>query len=80
MKKVIWKDGKPYQEHSVVAPIDRTGGGEMRQLEQYRFGQADRKRGLPCRYNNGKYLDGWYNPDQKVPPFLTEAQVEAFNL
>lgn len=80
MNKVIWKDGKPCQESISLVPVEKPGAGDMRALQAYRNGQAHRKGGIGCMSANGKYLDGWYNPEQKVPPFLTETQVEAFNL
>jgi hypothetical protein len=45
------------------------------QLERtFRQGQADRKRGLPCRSANGAYLDGWYNPE-KTCYFIPSAAI-----
>jgi hypothetical protein len=46
----------------------------------FRKGQRDRLKGLPCMSANGSYLDGWYDPDKQIPPSLTEAQVVASNL
>jgi hypothetical protein len=46
----------------------------------FRKGQRDRLKGLPCMSTNGSYLDGWYDPDKQIPPSLTEAQVIALNL
>ena len=44
---------------------------DVQKYTQWLHGQDDRKRGNGCLSANGKYLDGWYNPDQIVPDFLT---------
>lgn len=44
---------------------------KVRRYEQWRTGQLDRLYNKPCCSTNGDYLDGWYNPNQYVPDFLT---------
>lgn len=44
---------------------------KVRRYEQWRTGQLDRLYNKPCCSTNGDYLDGWYNPSQVVPDFLT---------
>lgn len=34
----------------------------LRKLHWFQIGQNHRKKGLPCSYTNGSYLDGWYSP------------------
>lgn len=51
---------------------------KVRRYEQWRTGQLDRLYNKPCCSTNGDYLDGWYNPNQVVPEFLTTC--EAFIL
>ena len=34
-------------------------------------GQSDRLAGNPCVSTNGKYLEGFYQPDAIIPDFLT---------
>lgn len=44
---------------------------KVRRYEQWRTGQLDRLYDKPCCSTNGDYLDGWYNPNQIIPDFLT---------
>lgn len=44
---------------------------DVQKYTQWLHGQDDRKQGNGCLSASGKYLDGWYNPDQIVPDFLT---------
>lgn len=53
--------------------------GLMQQYETWLQGQEDRRNDKPCSSANGKYLDGWYNPDQFVPDFLTLAETCAYH-
>ena len=52
--------------------------GLMQWYETWLQGQEDRRNGKPCSSANGKYLDGWYNPDQVVPDFLTLDETIAY--
>lgn len=45
---------------------------KVRRYEQWRTGQLDRLYNKPCCSTNGDYLDGWYNPNQIIPDFLTK--------
>lgn len=56
--------------------IETLTENEILRAKNYRAGQKDRRNNTPCLSTNGDYLDGWYNPDKKTPPFLTDEQVE----
>jgi hypothetical protein len=44
---------------------------DKERLANYRKGQLDRAKGSGCLSSNGSYLDGWYSPEQELPPFLS---------
>lgn len=48
---------------------------KVRRYEQWRTGQLDRLYNKPCCSSNGDYIDGWYNPNQHIPDFLTIGEV-----
>ena len=73
-------DGKWYHKTEKWAPLDEPSDFEKQRCAMYRQGQKDRKEGTPCACAFGSYLDGWYNPEKTVPPYVTEDQKEAFNL
>jgi len=45
-------------------------------LSEFRQGQTDRKAGRPCSSTNGRYLEGWYDPERHLPDFLTQKMLE----
>lgn len=49
-----------------------------RRYENWLQGQEDRRSGRGCLSTNGTYLDGWYNPKQDVPDFLTPQEAYAY--
>lgn len=53
---------------------------EIRRVNNYRQGQYDGRQKKPCASANGDYLNGWYDPFEEVPPFLTLAQVKFFGI
>ena len=60
--------------------LDEPSDFEKQKCLMFRSGQKDRKEGKGCLQAWGSYLDGWYNPDQKIPPYVTKNQAAAFNL
>lgn len=39
-------------------------------------GQQDRRAGLSAHQNDGAYLNGWYAPDNPVPPMFSDEDWE----
>lgn len=60
-----------------IEPLSRDEG---KRVNNYRQGQYDRRQDKPCASSNGDYLNGWYDPFEEVPPFLTITQVKYFNV
>jgi hypothetical protein len=53
--------------------------GLLQQYKRWLQGQEDKRNGKGCLSANGKYLDGYYNPNQSVPDFLTLAETLAYH-
>lgn len=68
------------QEITIRLPLEIPDRAICLRVRQFRLGQKDRQLGEPCKSANGCYLDGWYSPDQTVPPYITQAESIAFNL
>lgn len=47
---------------------------EVYNYRMWRIGLMDRLDSKPCRLTNGKYLEGWYNPQATIPDFLTHKE------
>lgn len=67
-------------ETTVRIPLDEPRPAILKRVGQFRLGQLHRRKSLPCMSANGSYLDGWYSPEKEIPPYVTEAQVRAFQL
>lgn len=61
-------------------PVEEPTRSEINKCRMFRHGQRHRKEGRGHEYPDGSYLDGWHAPDQKVPPYVTEAQCVAYRL
>ena len=61
---------------SVVQRYGTASPEHFRMLSEFRQGQADRKAGRPCSSTNGRYLEGWYDPERHLPDFLTQKMLE----
>jgi hypothetical protein len=77
---VTYIDGKPYIENIIYAPLDEPTPAQRFSCQIFRMGQQARKDGKPCTSANGHFLDGWYSPDKKTPPCVSETQAEVFSL
>lgn len=65
---------------TIAVPLEIPAPGICQKVRQFRLGQNDRKLDEPCKSANGAYLDGWYAPDQVIPPYITANEKWAFNL
>lgn len=77
------ENGRWWQAVEVWEPVANVTEMDRFFCESFRAGQKDRTRGtrnVPLEYNYGAYIKGWHAPDQKMPPYVTEAQSVAFNL
>lgn len=77
-KKIIWDNGVPYTEEIREVRVEEPRPYDMRRSREFRQGQEDRRAGRACLSNNGVYLDGWYDPDKKTPPYLLQEQIDAY--
>ncbi len=69
-----------YVERTVLEPLAEPHPAILLRVRNYRQGQLHRREGRGCLRANGAYLDGWYEPEKQVPPYITEAEMRAFNL
>lgn len=72
-----------HRNHKVILAnfkMEPLSEDESRRLNNYRQGQYDNRANKPCASANGDYLNGWYDPFEEVPPFLTLAQVKFFGV
>ncbi len=74
------KTPKPKNQMNQNQPLEIPEHSTMLKCKNFRLGQMDRKAGRPCSSTNGSYLDGWYSPEKEIPPYVTRAEMEAFNL
>lgn len=77
---IIWKNGKAYREVKALEIIDEPSASVKERVCRFRQGQRERRNGRGCVIVDGDYIEGWHAPDKAVPPMVTGAQVEAFNL
>jgi len=61
---------------SVVQQFGTASPKHRKMLSELRQGPADRKAGWPCSSTNGRYLEGWYDPERHLPEFLTQKMLE----
>jgi len=73
-------DGKPYVPNTIWTPLEEPTPKQTFACQIFRMGQQARKEGKPCSSANGHFLDGWYNPEQAVPPYVSETQASHFKL
>lgn len=78
--KIEWIDGKPYAPVTRMERVEEPTNHNKRRCQHFRNGQADRKADKPCVSTNGAYLEGYYAPGQKFPPYVTASQATAFKL
>ena len=69
-----------YKEITVRVPIEKPNAYQLARVSKYRQGQHDRRNGKPCASANGAYLDGWYDPENECPPYISDSQRKAYNL
>lgn len=68
------------EEITIRVKIEEPSEALKLRVRYYRQGQLHRRENRGCLRANGEYLDGWYEPDKIVPPYITEAQMRAFKL
>lgn len=80
MEIAVITNHRNYQVVPASFDMKPLSNDEIRRLNRYRQGQYDRRQEKPCASANGDYLNGWYDPFEEVPPFLTLAQVKFFGV